>query len=161
MEGKKKQTRRQTGYALKQKKDVGVLYDKNEARFPLPDIGDRVIIEEKYVYSRRKGIVKAIYKPSDSYLSARGVPIVYDVVEITNPEDPLKGLILLEAYVNPQLTYRARIDKLRVSIGYYRLRKQYEDGQIDVAILGAQLESAIAEFTPYYRKSHRDNDEEI
>ncbi len=160
MEGKKKQTRRQTGYALKQKKDVGIIYDKNEARCPLPEIGDKVVIEEKYVYSRRKGIVKAIYKPSDSYLSARGVPIVYEVKEITVPEDPLRGIVYLEAYVNPQLTYKARIDKLRVSIGFYRLMKQSEDGQIDVNILAGQITDAIAEYTPYYRKNHK-NDEEI
>ncbi len=151
--GKKK--RRQTGYRLYQQKDNGILYDKNEARFPLPEVGDFVIIEEKYVYTRGKDDwkIKAVYKPSDSYISGYGFPLVFEVVEITHPEDPLKGLIKLEArFKGRDHVHRATVSKKDVSIGFRRLAKQESGEQLRVKISTSYANSMIAEFSPFYRK---------
>ncbi|WP_026653362.1 hypothetical protein [Butyrivibrio proteoclasticus] len=152
-QGREIKRRKQTGYRLFQKKDYGTIYEKNEARFPLPDIGDYVIVEYKHTYSRRRneGKVKAVYKPDSSYYSANGLPLVFKVVDITCPEDPLKGAIMLEATVKSGYTYKSSVNKLRVSIGYYRLNKQESGAQLTESPTN-DIDDMIAEFAPFYRK---------
>ncbi|AOZ97839.1 hypothetical protein [Butyrivibrio hungatei] len=146
--------RKQTGYKLHQKKDFGPIYEHNEARYPLPNIGDYVIVDVKYTYSRTKqGKIKAVYKPYDRYFGANGLPLVYKVVDITCPEDPLSGEIRLEATSKSGYTYKDGIGKRRVSIGYYRLSKRASGEQLTEPLI-TDIDDMIAEFAPSCRKRH-------
>ena len=81
--------------------NCGEIRESNVVVNELPQIGEFVVVMDKYIYERsqiKKDRIVTAYKVSATYKDARGVPRVYEVVGYTKgielPLDPENSIIL-------------------------------------------------------------------
>lgn len=112
--------------------NCGEIRESNKVVNELPQIGEFVVVMDKYLYERsqiKKDRIVSAYKVSSTYKDARGVPRVYEVVGYTkginSPLDPENSVILKYSfgYGENKKEKEHRIKTLLICTGPMLLKK--------------------------------------
>ncbi len=167
----RKKGAKQNDWCVYKKEYNGELYEKNEARYPLPQIGDYVIIwRRRENYKRgygKDGDVIGVWELDDNCLDALNRPLVYQVKEyklgIDKPTARGNSVYLESGGIRGYVTYKKWIDTISISNGYYHLEvrpnaRQVYDSQ-DVFCHDSKKQIP-AEYVPSKEKALRQKEKE-
>lgn len=156
---KEKKTRTKNNWRMKRAVDNGPMYETNEARYPLPEIGSHVIVCVRETYARGYGedrSVRGVWQVDDSCRDAWNAPIVYEVMEYKYGIDKptLKGnAVRLEAKMRSGLgTWTRTLPTVSISNGYYRLLEREHGEQFFKKFRVNSKDCPVAELGPRVRK---------
>jgi len=127
---KPKQKRAKNNWRVPKSVDRGPLFEHNEVRYPLPEVGSNVIVMVRKTYDRGygdDGTVRSSWEPDDTCVDAWGAPLVYTVVEYKLGIDkPLAraNAVRLEATMKSGFVYTRTLPTIHISMGYYFLARQ-------------------------------------
>lgn len=140
MSKKKGEKRAYRCYSREYTTRLGECKETNEAVWPMPEIGDRVVVFQNVIETRNwkteHGALPCLYKPSDSYFDAFDEPAEYEVKGFTKgrdcPMDPHNYIELYYHSLHGNTGYSSYVKTMLVSIGYLYL--YHVDADIHEAI---------------------------